>query len=136
MNNKDNKWISECCKATLSVKSSDEGTSHYVCDECGKPANPVTKDNKPEWEKKYAKEFHKHYEGILQPKQIETSIQWHLETFRPLWTNEISKAKLQGREEVIEKIRELKTLAFGGSPSEVAYNEALGKLLSQLNQKE
>ena len=37
--------FSSCCKARVYVNSSDEGTSYYVCDECGKPCDGVGFEN-------------------------------------------------------------------------------------------
>lgn len=37
--------VSICCGDSLKVVSSDEGTSYYICDNCGKPCDPTRQGN-------------------------------------------------------------------------------------------
>ena len=49
--------VSKCCKAMMTVASSDEGTSHYECGSCGKPCDiyvkPEQKPKSKDWEDRF-----------------------------------------------------------------------------------
>jgi len=49
--------VSKCCKAMMTVASSDEGTSHYECGNCGNPCDiyvkPKQKPKSEDWEEEY-----------------------------------------------------------------------------------